>query len=264
LSFSQKLFQARSFITYWLDAVDEHSLHSPFLFNLYTNVLKKNSTDSSTDPLTVVRQNFEQNDRRLSITDFGAGSVALKTPERKISDIARLSVTPEKYSKLYSRIIKHYGYKHIVELGTSLGINTIYLAGANNDVEVTTFEGSPELAMIARSLFQDRGLPNIKVIEGNIDNTLLPYLSSVEHVDFVFMDANHRYDATLKYFEWLLTKVHDLSIIAMDDIHYSSEMEEAWHHVQTHERVFTTVDLYRCGLIFFNPSLTRQNVVLEF
>jgi predicted O-methyltransferase YrrM len=264
LSFSQKLFQVRSFITYWLDAVDEHSLHSPFLFNFYTNVLKKNATDSLADPLNLVRQNYEQDGRSVSITDFGAGSVTLKTPERKISDIARLSATPEKYSKLYSRIIKQHGCKQIVELGTSLGITTTYLAGANNDVEVVTFEGSPELAMIARSLFQDRGLTNIKVIEGNIDNTLLPYVSAVKRVDFVLMDANHRYDATLKYFEWLLMKVHDLSIIVMDDIHYSSEMEEAWHQVQTHERVFTTIDLYRCGLIFFNPSLTRQNVVLEF
>ena len=264
MSFSQKLFQLRSFITYWLDAVDEHSLHSPFLFSLYTNVLKKNTVDPSVDLLTLTRQHFERDGRMLSITDFGAGSVKLKVPLRKISDIARLSATPEKYSKLYTRIIRNYGCKYIVELGTSLGINTIYLAGINNDIEVTTFEGSSELAVIARSLFQDKGLNNIKMIEGNIDNTLLPYLSSVAQVDFILMDANHRYDATLKYFEWLLTKVHNLSVIVMDDIHYSLEMEEAWHDIQTHERVVTTIDLYRCGLIFFNPSLTRQNVVLKF
>jgi predicted O-methyltransferase YrrM len=264
LSFSQKLFQLKSFITYWLDAVDEHSLHSPFLFNFYTNVLKKNTADPSGGPLHLTRQYFKQDDRTLSITDFGAGSVKLKGPQRKIADIARLSATPEKYSKLYTRIIRHNGCKHIVELGTSLGINTIYLAGINNDIEVTTFEGSPELAVIARSLFLDKGLNNIKIIEGNIDNTLVPYLLSVAHVDFVLMDANHRYDATLKYFEWLLTKVHSHSVIVMDDIHYSLEMEDAWHDIQAHERVFTTIDLYRCGLIFFNPSLTRQNVVLQF
>ena len=86
MSFSQKLFQLRSFITYWLDAVDEHSLHSPFLFSLYTNVLKKNTVDPSVDLLTLTRQHFERDGRMLSITDFGAGSVKLKVPLRKISE----------------------------------------------------------------------------------------------------------------------------------------------------------------------------------
>jgi predicted O-methyltransferase YrrM len=226
-------------------------------------VLKKKVIDSSLEELKIVRENFLQDGRSISITDFGAGSVTLKTPRRKVSDVTRVSVTPAKYSRLYTRIIRHYGCKQIIELGTSLGINTTYLA-KSNDVQVATFEGSPELAAVAKNLFQDKGLTNIKLIEGNIDNTLQSYLSSVQRVDFVLMDANHRYDATLKYFEWLLFKLHDLSIVVMDDIHYSSEMEEAWHVVQLHERVFTTIDLYRCGLVFFNPSLTRQNVVLEF
>jgi hypothetical protein len=62
----------------------------------------------------------------------------------------------------------------------------------------------------------------------------------------------------------LIQKTDAHSVIAIDDIHHSPEMERAWQTIQSNPRVQTTIDLYRCGLIFFNPSLTRQNVVLQF
>jgi len=102
------------------------------------------------------------------------------------------------------------------------------------------------------------------LIEGNIDATLEPYLETTDQLDFALIDANHRYEPTVRYLDLLAQKIHAHSIIAIDDIHFSSEMERAWTRIQNHELVHTTIDLYRCGLVFFNPSLTRQNVVLQF
>ena len=188
----------------------------------------------------------------------------MKTSSRKISDIARISTTPEKYSKLYSRIVRHYNCQQILELGTSLGINTLYLAKAHNEVRVTTIEGSHETARLAKQVFEENGIKNASVLEGNIDEILPSYLDAAEQIDFAFIDANHRLKPTLNYFEQILKKVHKESIVVLDDIHYSYEMEEAWKVLQTHARVYTTIDLYRCGLIFFNPSLTKQNAVLQY
>ena len=188
----------------------------------------------------------------------------MKTSSRKISDIARISATPEKYSKLYSRIIRHYNCTNILELGTSVGINTIYLARAHELARVTTIEGSHEIALLAKHLFEENNVKNIQLIEGNIDHVLPAFLDSVEKIDFAFIDANHRFEPTIDYFDLILKKIHVNSILVLDDIHYSREMEQAWHALQGHERVYTTVDLYRCGLVFFNPSLTKQNAVLQF
>ena len=261
---SSKFFQLKSFFTYWLDAVDEHSLHSPFLFDLYTNILKKDLPHSEFDSLRKIRRRLRQDQRILHVKDLGAGSLLLKTSSRKIADIARISVTPEKFSTLYAAIIRHYNCRSIVELGTSLGLNTLYLAKAEESVKVFTFEGSPEVAHIATHLFQENQLTNIQLIEGNIDDTLSAGLSAIEKIDFALIDANHRFEPTLQYVDLLMEKIHPQSILVVDDIHYSEEMEQAWHTIQAYDRVYTTVDLYRCGLIFFNPSLTRQNVVLQF
>jgi predicted O-methyltransferase YrrM len=261
---SAKFFQIKSFFTYWLDAVDEHSLHSPFLFDFYINVLKKELSYPDQQLLERIREKFKNDHDIINVTDFGAGSLKMKTSSRKISDIACISTTPEKYSKLYSRIVRHYNCRQILELGTSLGINTLYLAKAHNEVQVTTIEGSHETARLAKQVFEENSIKNASVLEGNIDEILPSYLDTAEQIDFAFIDANHRLKPTLNYFEYILKKVHKESIVVLDDIHYSYEMEEAWKVLQAHERVYTTIDLYRCGLVFFNPSLTKQNAVLQY
>jgi len=261
---NQNIFQVKSFINYWLDAVDEHSLHSPFFYNFYTNVLRKKSTQPDLISLKQVRKNFESDTRVIEVNDLGAGSKHHPKSSRKINEIARTSVTPEKYSILYANIIQHFLYKNILELGTSLGVNTLYLSKAREDTSIITFEGSSEIAKVARNLFDTSNTRNINIIEGSIDEILPQYLSSPEEIDFALMDANHRYEPTLRYFDYLTKKIHDNSMIILDDIHYSSEMEEAWKVIQKHELVYATADLFRCGLVFFNPSLNKQNVVLQF
>ena len=224
----------------------------------------KKSTQSELTSLKHVRKNFESDDRSIEVNDLGAGSKYQKSSLRQIKQIARTSASPEKYSILYANIIQYFSYNHILELGTSLGINTLYLSKARETSKVITFEGSSQTANVARNLFDTSKTRNIKMIEGNIDETLPQYLSSSAEIDFALMDANHRYEPTLRYFDCLIKKIQDNSMIILDDIHYSPEMEEAWKAIQKHELVYATADLFRCGLVFFNPSLSKQNVVLQF
>lgn len=260
---SQKIFQLRSYLNYWLDAVDEHSLHSPFLFDFYTNVLKPQSSADDTG-LRTARVKLSQDHRMLKVTDLGAGSAHMTAGHRRISDIYRFTTSPRKFSSLFSRIIRHYNFRDVIELGTSVGLNAMYLSKASDQVRLTTFEGSPEISDVARSLFRDNGLHRIRLIEGNIDMTLGPYLETVDQFDFALIDANHRFEPTVHYLELLVKKIHANSVIAVDDIHCSAAMERAWRTIQNHPLVNMSVDLFRCGLLFFNPSLTRQNVVLQF
>jgi predicted O-methyltransferase YrrM len=255
-------FQIKTFLSYWLEAVDEHSLHSPFFFDFQRNVVKHKSEKSYAE-FEGLRAKLKNDKREITVQDLGAGSRYHSSSKRKISEIASTSLSPSKYASLYNRLINNYKAKNIVELGTSLGINTLYLSD-NDDTKVITFEGVPEIAEIARTTFEFAKAKNIKLIEGEIDTTLPAFLNTASKIDFVFIDANHRYDPTLKYFEWLLRKIHPQSIIAIDDIHYSPEMEKAWHALKLNTMVYGSVDLYRCGILFFDPSLNKQHVVLQF
>jgi predicted O-methyltransferase YrrM len=253
-----KFFQAKAFFSYWLDAVDEHSLHSPFFFDFYTNVVKK-ADERGVDAIEQLRSKLLADTRLLKTNDPGSRQSG---KPRTISSIARNSISPLKFSALYSRMIRHFKAKTVVELGTSFGINTLYMAQCKES-NVTTFEGSREVAGIARLTFDFAEAKNIHLVEGNLQNTLSEFLQTIRKVDFVFMDANHRYEPTIAYFQWLLAGITENSIVVLDDIHYSGEMEKAWNELKNHKLVYGSADLYRCGILFFDPSLNKQHVILQ-
>ncbi len=257
-------FQIKSFFTYLLDNVDEHSLHSPFFYKFYTQVLKKDRQSEHISILESYRQKLLQDDRSIVVEDLGAGSAFFKSnASRKVCEIAKTSLSRNKFSRLYSRIIQEHDYSNVIELGTSLGLNALYL-GISPSTQVRTFEGSESIAGIAKELFTTAGADNIRLIGGNIDETLPSEMQGTGVVDFALIDANHRYAPTLNYFNLLASKVSPKSIIVLDDIHASQDMEMAWNTIRQDVRVHATADLYRCGLVFFDPSLNKQHVVLRF
>ena len=255
-------FQIKSFLTYWLDAVNKHSLHSPFFFDFYTKVVASRKSDTDFASIEKLREKLLASTDTVQVVDLGAGSRTLRDNTRKVGDIASTSLSSPKYAALYARIVSHLRCQNIIELGTSLGINTVDLASAGG--RVTTFEGAPEILNYARSTFEFAGARNITTQEGNIDQTLPSFLQSSGKIDLAFMDANHRYEPTMRYAGLLIGRMHVGSILILDDIHYSAEMESAWHALQKHPLVYASADLYRCGILFFDPSLNKQHVVLQF
>jgi predicted O-methyltransferase YrrM len=242
-----------------LNAVDEHSLHSPFFFDLYKNVIKPALLQRGQPSIESLRQKLLSDRRVIHVTELGSGTAA---PIRTIAAIAKTSLSSVRYSSLYAGIIQYFRAKNIVELGTCLGVNTLYLA-QQKDAIVTTFEGAPQLAELAQLTFEFGGAKNINLIVGNIDRTLPAFIQSARKLDFIFMDANHRYRPTIQYFEQFLIRTTEKTILVMDDIHYSEEMEKAWNEIKHHRLIYGSADLYRCGILFFDPSLNKQHVILQ-
>jgi predicted O-methyltransferase YrrM len=255
-------FQISSYLRYWLDAVDKHSLHSPFFFDFYTHVLRR-SAEHEFASIEALRKKLLSNKTVININDLGAGSAVLKSSERMISDIAQTSLSSAKFSKLYATIINFYNCKNNIELGTSLGINALFMA-SNPNTRLTTFEGSAPIASFAQSTIEFHGNKNIVIKEGDICKTLPEHLQKSAKIDLAFMDANHRYEPTVQYAKWLMDRMHPQSILILDDIHASPDMERAWKELKDGMMVYASVDLYRCGILFFNPSLNKQHVVLQF
>lgn len=260
---NQKLFQFLSFFTYWLDAVDAHSLHSPFFFDLYNRHIKPSKHSDGIEFIESLRSALLSSQEEITVHDLGAGSRHFKNKNRKVRDVARVSLSPVKYSVLYRSLIQYFKAKNIIELGTSLGINTLYMSH-QIDGQMYTFEGATNISELAGKQFEIARAKNISIISGNIDQTLPSFLDTIETVDFALMDANHRYKPTMAYFELLKKKAQRHTIIVVDDIHYSPGMEKAWQELVESSSVYGSVDLFRCGLVFFDPSLNRQHFVLQF
>jgi predicted O-methyltransferase YrrM len=259
-----KLQMAVRYLSYWLNAVDEHSLQPPFIFKLYTSVIKSERQYYAFEDIERSRRLLLQDERLIELEEMGAGSKVNKAKKRAVKDLAKHSLTPQKFSRLLYRFIATFQPKHIIELGTSLGINTLYLSYYDSRIRVATFEGCHETAEIARRLFLEHQRKNIELIEGNIDQTLPEYIKNCEPIDLAYFDANHRKEATLRYFESCLQKAHDESIFIFDDIHWSKEMEEAWKAIKKHPKVTLSLDLFEAGIVFFDRQMKKQHYILNF
>ena len=252
------------YIKYLLKAKDEYSLHSPFLFEFYTKVVKDKSISYSFQEIEGLRKQLLQYERIIQITDFGAGSKLYLSNNRKIKDIAKNSQKSPKLGQFLHRIIEFYNYKNVLDLGTSFGLTTAYLSSEIDDNQIITFEGCPETAKVAQENFDKLFLKNIEIVVGNIDQTLPEKLKEISSLDFVFFDANHRFEPTIRYFEQCLAKTHGGSCFVFDDIYWSNEMKEAWQYIKNHPSVTVTLDFFWLGIVFFNKKQVKQNFVLKF
>ncbi|MEK6781540.1 MAG: class I SAM-dependent methyltransferase [Bacteroidota bacterium] len=253
-------YQLKAFAKHWLTVVDQHSIHSPFFYDFYTKVIQNKEGPDRFSEIEKLRSNLLINTSEIAVADLGAGSQKLSGSKRKLMDIANTNLTPFKYARLYHNIIRYLKATNIVELGTSLGITSLYLA-MNEDSQVTTFEGSHSLADVALTNFEYFDKNNIELIEGNINSTLPEFVQNPAKINFVLMDANHQYAPTLLYFNLMMRRLNEKSIVVLDDIHWSEEMERAWNELRASQLVYGSIDLFRCGILFFDPDLNRQHYV---
>jgi len=261
------MYQALAYLRYWLRSGNAHGLHSPFIYGLYTTVICHDGKFGAFDAIEVRRRELRRSSQRITVTDFGAGSQVAGTSgqERRLGDIARHAAKPPRLARLLFRLVNHFQPATILELGTSLGLTTAYLASADSRNQVITFEGCPNTAAVARETFEKLHLRNVQLVVGNLDQTLPTTLAELaKPVDFVFFDGNHRYEPTLRYFEQCLGKAHEDSVFVLDDIHWSAEMEQAWEAIKAHPAVTVTVDLFYVGLVFFRKKQPRQGFRLRF
>jgi predicted O-methyltransferase YrrM len=255
---------ALRYLNYFLNAVDEHSLHSPFIYNLYSNIIKPDKDGREFVKYKNLRKELLRDMRTIQAQDLGAGSSISNTPQKMVKAIVKNSTTPSKQSRLFYRIIHHFKFKNVIELGSSVGINTLYMAAANKDAQIYTLEGCPHTASIATEVFNRFKNLNIHLIQGNIDQVLPNLVKKLPALDFVYFDANHTFDATLKYFNICLTKTHENTIFVFDDIHWSNGMEKAWNIIKKHEKVSLTIDLFDSGMVIFKPLYVKQHYVLSY
>jgi predicted O-methyltransferase YrrM len=255
---------AKDFLLHRFKSKNRHGLHSPFIYRLVDEVIYDNRHKEVYDTVEEQRNHLLTDDRVITVTDLGAGSHVNNNKQKRISEITTNALKPPKLAKLLYRLAAFIKPTNIIELGTCLGITTVYLQHAAPNAKVYTLEGCPQTAGIAKEVFKRAGLNDIEVITGNFDDTLGDVLNRQEKLDFVYIDGNHQRDATLRYFEWCLSKVHEDTMLIFDDIYWSDGMKQAWEQIKVHPQVTATVDLFWIGLVFFKSGQAKEDFKIRF
>ena len=254
------LFSVQAFLNYWLNKEDRHSQQSPFVFKIYSELLRFLKKNEKGDPeIEKFRKSLLANQNQIDVLDLGAGSKKVPLPKRRIGDITRYSTSGIKFSQLYQFLCSTTPSEYVIELGTCVGISTRYLSKSTRG-KLFSFEGSEEIQKIA---CQNPKPENIEFILGSIDQTLPKVLKDIPKIDFALIDANHTYKGTMHSFYTLLPKAQRLSIFAIGDIHWTTEMEKAWEEIKTSPQVKLTMDFFECGIVFFDYPGEKTHLILD-
>jgi predicted O-methyltransferase YrrM len=255
------LYPISESIRYWLLKEDRFSLQGPYISDLYNGLLKylKNSSSNDLD-LEDWRKKLLKDSEILVIEDFGEGSKKLKKSQfRKTKDVTRYSTTGRKFSQIYQYFCLQTPGLKVLELGTCTGINTLYLSRVTKG-ELFTFEGAESLIHKAK---EGPGAEKPIYVQGNIKETLAPIVQKIRKVDFALIDATHNFEGTFGYFQTLLPYLHEESIVAVADIHWSNEMYKAWNKICQTEQVSLSIDFFECGILIFKKGIQKSHFILD-
>ena len=196
---------------------------------------------------------------RIRLVDYGSGPHQGRTVEDAYEGIVSEVVVGKVAEKRSMRfpwtialfeIARHTGARNALELGTAYGVSAAFQAAAiatNGGGRFTTIEGDPEQAQIAEANLAELGL-DVSIVVGRFQDVLFEVLDELAPTDYVFIDGHHERDATIAYFEQILTALDEGAIVVFDDISWSDGMRDAWGVVSQHPRVAVAVDLIAIGV----------------
>lgn len=270
------LFRLKEYIKYRLEAKGIQSIHSPFLFDLYKTAIQKKEDVKDYYTAEAYRDELLATEEYISKkVDHGAGSnsgTESSQDNKLLSDEVESSGIKAETGQLLYRLVNKLQQKYLLELGTNAGISTFYLLLAlrgNHDINFYTIEGNKDLHEIAKHrLLQKRqfwaDLPEVNFINDTFEKSLPQVLDSIPHLDFAFIDGDHRKEKVIQNFNLCAAKASANAIFVFDDIRWSEEMLEAWEIISKNPKVSMSLDLFNIGIVFFNSSLSKQHIKLKW
>lgn len=252
------LFRLKNYLKYRSKAVGSHALHSPFLFDLYKQVIKP-SKKFRYENVEKLRNELRNDHRVIDLFDLKTQINYRKT----ISSIAKTSLSQSRFSAFLNLLIDFLQISRVLETGTSLGINTLYMAGSESVERVSTIEASPIISSIAKEQFAKLLQHKIEITTGTIQDVFESVVVR-DCPQLCFIDADHRSEAVRFCIDTLMTHVPEIKCIIVHDIYWSEDMLDSWQQMVSDDRFPLTVDLFQAGLIFPNLEMPKQHFTLRF
>ena len=218
-----------------------HGIHSPYLFEFVSKVLF--NSQGTEAPEAILKEH-----RKL----------------RAASAFVRRSSVSMRYGFLLYRITRWFQPEMIVELGTGMGISTLYLSSGSPEIPLHSIEGDRERAALAAQLIVRCCPGPVSIHWGEMDEKLEHILPLIPERFVAFVDGNHHYEPTVAYVRKLLERAGEEAMIVMDDIYWSREMQRAWKEIGSWPEVQVSIDLFHMGILLLKKDLHKTEIKVMF
>lgn len=247
---------AGAFLKHWWSAKKYDRFHSPYLFRLFTFCCSPAGSCTLMEVIENQRKQWRLDLTPIERTDHGAGSYSGNT-STAIANLAKTSLSFPYQCRFLHQLVQFHQPADVLELGTSLGISTAYMAIAAPHSKIHSVEGDPRVASIAQQFFQKNNFINISLYTNTFENFLANHDPSVRY-DLVFIDGHHTGAAVNRYYQFISQLLNDTSIIVVDDIHWSHDMYNGWLELIARPEITQSVDCFHFGLVFFRKDFMNK------
>lgn len=239
-------------------------IHSPYIFEFVNKLVFNGAKIHVPKELTDSHRKLKKDPRKIPVIELGAPSNVNSSGERSVASFVRGSSVTIKYGKLLYRICRWFEPDQIIELGTGLGISTLYLASACPGAQTLTIEGNKHRAAFAEDLLESLGLEAVSIYQGDIGEVLESLVPNIQGNFVAYVDGNHRYEPTMAYLRALVGACEKEAVIIMDDIYWSKEMSLAWRELLRWPEVRVSIDLYQMGILMLRKDLHKADYKIRF
>ena len=244
------------FIRHRFSSKTRHGVHSPFVYSLIDKCVYSSNPKPAKELIRLFDK-MKSSDRLLTGMDYGQK----QETSVSVSHYAKRSSMPDFQVRLLHRLVSYFKPDSILELGTNLGKSLAAMASANPESKAVGVEGNASIAQFANENLKELGLVNAKVECDTFDTFLEKNQNSY---DLIFLDGDHHYEPTMRYFKAIKEVLNDGGVIVLHDLYYSEGMKQAWAEIKKDRNVTITIDLFFFGLVWIDKSQAKENFSIQF
>ena len=222
------------YLNYINNALDGHQIHSPYVFNLYSALIKNNGS----------RFKPRETHKRLF----------------NLEQINAL-ITSKKTRKYIANIVPH------LDLQSLLYVHCDYEPHSKNDLShikfiTTQIEHTSLVNTVATSL------PTQKLNLNNTDIKIDPkasffHIMQRDPCEMVILDVSWVCKDLTDCLELLSPLYHPPKAIMFLNIHHNRKNHQSWNMISNDAEISLSIDLFHIGLIFLNLKMEKQHFILK-
>ena len=230
-----------------------HGVHSPFAFDLITNVIEERRNYYCYERLKSARKQLLQDDSLIICNN------RKYTVKKALNDFC----FSECEDRLLFRLANRFRPETICVLGSDLGLAPLYLTSLSEHSNCIVLEPEPSMATVVRKIFDKHSSASIDIHESCYpeieDNCIIDLLVCGNTFINVSGEKEHNINAfSVDALKRFLPLMNDKSIMVISGINLSRKNRGTWKTICSFPEVTATFDLYSLGIVFFNPKLHRK------
>lgn len=236
-------------------------VHSPFVYNLITKVIEERCPYYSFRDIELYRKQLL----------YKIDSITYPDPKdkgrlrcRSVADIVRREAVKPKLGALLFRLANYFKARNILQIGTTMGISTLYLTSYSTDLRCVALENIPGFATIARQAFEKKARNPIDLRVGGYKESLPQALKDLGSVDLVFFNTLYEPQNNRWLFQECLRYARNETVFVFKGINTNQRSRELWKEIRETPEVTVTLDLYSLGIVLFNKKLYKKDYIAYF